>query len=67
MPTTIDRHEVQRMMSDGAYLLDVRHREDYDAEHIRGAISLPVKSLDQETTSQLDRAHPLITYCWDSQ
>lgn len=67
MPKTIDRETVQRMMADNAQLVDVRSREDYDGEHIRGAISLPIKSLDRETAAQLDASRPVITYCWDSQ
>jgi rhodanese-related sulfurtransferase len=67
MPTTIDRDEVQRMVAAGAQLLDVRHRDDHDAEHIRGAISLPVTMLDGESAAKLDRTSPLITYCWDHQ
>lgn len=67
MPTRIGRDDVQRMVSEGAQLVDVRPREDYEAEHLRGALSLPVKSLDGESAGQLERTRPVITYCWDSQ
>jgi rhodanese-related sulfurtransferase len=67
MPTPIDRHEVQRMVADGAQLVDVRLGEDYEAEHVRGAVSLPVKTLDRKSAAQLDRGRPVITYCWDYQ
>ena len=67
MPTTIDRDAVQRMMAEGAQLVDVRAAADYEAEHIRGAMSLPLKELDRERAAQLDRDRPVITYCWDSQ
>jgi rhodanese-related sulfurtransferase len=67
MPTRIGRDDVQRMVSEGAQLVDVRPREDYDAEHLRGAVNLPVKSLDRESAGRLDRSRPVITYCWDSQ
>ena len=65
MPTEIGHDEVQRLCAAGAYLLDVREREGYDAEHLPGAVSLPIKSLDRETTAGLDRDRPLITYCWE--
>jgi rhodanese-related sulfurtransferase len=67
MPTTIDRETVQQLMAENAQLVDVRSREDYDGEHIRGAISLPIESLDRESASRLDARRPAITYCWDSQ
>ncbi|MGH2617649.1 MAG: rhodanese-like domain-containing protein [Thermomicrobiales bacterium] len=65
MPTEIDHDDVQRLTADGALLLDVREREGYDAEHLPGAVSLPIKSLDREATAHLDRDRPLITYCWE--
>jgi rhodanese-related sulfurtransferase len=43
----------------------VREREGYDAEHLPGAVSLPIKSLDQQTAAHLDRNRPVITYCWE--
>jgi rhodanese-related sulfurtransferase len=65
MPVEIGHDEVQHLTTAGAYLLDVREREGYDAEHLPGAVSLPIKSLDQETTAHLDRNRPAITYCWE--
>ena len=65
MPTDIDHDELQRLTAAGALLLDVREREGYDAEHLPGAVSLPVKSLDAETTAGFERERPVITYCWE--
>jgi rhodanese-related sulfurtransferase len=65
MPTEIDHDEVQRLSAAGAYLLDVREREGYDAERLPGALSLPIKSLERETTADLDQNRPVITYCWE--
>ena len=65
MPTEIDHHEVQRLSAAGAYLLDVRDREGFDAEHLPGAVSLPIKMLDRETTDGLDRDRQAVTYCWE--
>ena len=65
MPEEIDHDEVQRLVAVGAYLLDVREREGYDAEHLPGAVSLPIKLLDRETAAHLDRNRPVITYCWE--
>jgi rhodanese-related sulfurtransferase len=65
MPVEIGHDEVQHLTAAGAYLLDVREREGYHAEHLPGAVSLPIKSLDQETAAHLDRNRPVITYCWE--
>ena len=65
MPTEIGHDEVQRLIVDGAYLLEVREREGFDAERLPGAVSLPIKSLDRETIAHLDPNQPVITYCWE--
>ena len=65
MPTDIDHEELQRLTGSGALLLDVREREGYDAEHLPGAVSLPIKALDAETTAGFARNPPVITYCWE--
>ncbi len=65
MPVEIDHDKVQQLIAAGAYLLDVREREGYDAEHLPGAVSLPIKKLDRETTAHLDRDRPVIAYCWE--
>ena len=65
MPVEIGHDEVQRLIAVGGYILDVREREGYDAERLPGAVSLPIKSLDRETTAHLDPHRPVITYCWE--
>jgi Rhodanese-related sulfurtransferase len=68
MPTEVGREEVQRLLAEGAQLVDVLPREDYDEEHIAGALNLPLKELDRETSAQLlDRGRPVIVYCNDYQ
>jgi rhodanese-related sulfurtransferase len=37
----IDRNDVQKMLGDGAQLVDVLSTKDYEAEHIPGAINIP--------------------------
>ncbi len=65
MPTGIDRNDVQRLMREGAQLVDVLPREDYDELHLAGAISIPLRELDARTVSVLDESAPVITYCND--
>ncbi len=65
MPRDIQRDEVQRLVAAGAQLVDVLPRAEYDAEHIAGAINIPLKELDAQSTTILDRDRPIIVYCWD--
>ncbi len=67
MPTFIDRQEVQRLVAAGAQLVEVLPQDEYEEEHLPGAISIPLKTLTRDTASQLDRNRPVITYCNDYQ
>jgi rhodanese-related sulfurtransferase len=65
MPTTVDRAAVERLVADGAQLVEVLPRDEYDEEHLPGAIHLPLKSLDADGVRVLDRGRPVVVYCWD--
>ena len=67
MPTPIDRDEVQRLLAEGAELVEVLPPAEYEEEHIPGAINIPLKTLDAETTRRLERERPVIVYCHDYQ
>jgi rhodanese-related sulfurtransferase len=64
---SIRRDEVQRLLGEGAQLVEVLPREEYEEEHIAGAINIPLKELNRETARQLDRGRPVIVYCDDYQ
>ena len=65
MPKEIDRPGLRRMVEAGAQLVEVLPAEEYLEEHLPGAISLPLRRLDTEATSVLDKTRPVIVYCWD--
>jgi rhodanese-related sulfurtransferase len=67
MPRAIDRDRVQELVREGAQLVEVLPREDYEEEHLPGAISIPLKELNAAGASGLDRARPVIVYCYDYQ
>jgi rhodanese-related sulfurtransferase len=67
MPTDIDRDEVQRLVADGAQLVDALPADDYADGHLAGAINISLKKLDRDSARQLDMARPVITYCYDYQ
>lgn len=66
MPTPIARDEVQRLVAEGAQLCEVLDADEYEEEHLPGALRLPLKSLTHETArAALDRGRPVVVYCWD--
>ncbi len=67
MPTDVQRDEVRRLLAAGAQLVDVLPAAEYAAEHIAGAINIPLKALNRETAARLDPSRPIIVYCWDHQ
>ncbi len=66
MPRTVDLAGVRELLERGAQLVEVLPREEYDELHLPGAISIPLKTLDAHTAAQLDRARPVVAYCWDA-
>ena len=63
MPIPITRHEVQRLMQDeDALLVEVLPAQEYEDEHIKGAINMPLKRLDRESTGALNKDQPIILY-----
>ncbi len=65
MPLDIDRDGIQRLMPRGAQIVDVLPANEYVEQHLPGAINIPLKELDADTAAALDRAKPVIVYCWD--
>ena len=59
----INRDEAMKMVAaKKAIYVDVRGKEQYDIEHIKGAISMPIGEL-QARMQELPKDKFLITYC----
>jgi len=68
MPTPIDRHELERLLAEEqVQLVEMLPVAEYAEEHLPGAINIPLKELDRETTRQLNRERPVVVYCHDYQ
>ena len=67
MPEPIDRDRVQELIRAGAQVVEVLPNEEYEDEHLPGAINIPLKELNADTAAQLDRTRPVIVYCYDYQ
>lgn len=67
MPTNADRNKVQELVEAGAQLVEVLATKEYEAEHLPGAINIPLKKLNRKTAEDLDRNRPVVVYCYDYQ
>jgi rhodanese-related sulfurtransferase len=62
----VSRQEVQQLMARGAQVADVLPAEEYQEDHLPGAIHLPLARIETEARTALDPSRPVIVYCWDS-
>ena len=55
----------EKIINDGAILLDVRTKEEYNEKHIDGASLLPLDIIDIDSISQIvsEKDTPIIVYC----
>ncbi len=65
MPQHIERERLRELVKAGAQLVEVLPAAEYDEEHLPGATNIPLRKLDREAPERLDRARPVIVYCWD--
>jgi rhodanese-related sulfurtransferase len=65
MPRVIERDEVRRLIEQGAQLIEVLPKEEFEEEHLPGAINIPLRRIDAEAAERLDRSRPVVVYCWD--
>jgi rhodanese-related sulfurtransferase len=65
VPKNVTRQDVQRLVATGAQVVEVLPREEYDALHIAGAVSVPLKELSVRARVELHASQPVITYCHD--
>jgi len=57
--------EVKQLLDQGAQLVDVLGEDEFEHDHLPGAINIPLKQLDATTASRLDRDRPVLVYCND--
>ena len=65
MPTRIEIDRLRELLDGGAQLVEVLPAEEFEEEHLPGAINIPLKELDAESTATLDKSNPVVVYCWD--
>jgi rhodanese-related sulfurtransferase len=65
MVKTIDRERIDQLVKQGAQLVEVLPAEEFTEDHLPGAVSHPLRQLDEEA-GQIDRKRAVIVYCWDA-
>jgi rhodanese-related sulfurtransferase len=58
----VSREEAEKLVEDGAQLVDVRAEHEWDAGRIEGASHLPLAEL-AERTAEIDKGRPVVLYC----
>jgi rhodanese-related sulfurtransferase len=66
MAAKVTAEQVRELVDGGGQLLEVLPREEYEEQHLPGAISIPLKELDADAVAGLSRDKAAIVYCWDS-
>src|SRR3954454_23611829 len=65
MSSRVEIDGIRELLDAGAQLVEVLPQEEYDEEHLPGAINIPMKTLDAESTATLDKLNPVVVYFWD--
>jgi len=50
---------------EGAQLVEVLPKAEFEEDHLPGAIHLPLRRLETEALTLLSPDRPVILYCWD--
>jgi rhodanese-related sulfurtransferase len=66
VPKEIDVAAVRRLADEGAQLVEVLPKTEYEEQHLPGAINLPLRRIEADARERLDDTRPVIVYCWDS-
>lgn len=62
LPAEIDVDEAYQLVQDGAFLLDVRTQEEYDAQHVPGVTLIPLDQLESRV-NEVPTDKPVVVIC----
>jgi rhodanese-related sulfurtransferase len=62
----VQRQEAQSLIDNGAQVVEVLGAEEFEEDHLPGAINIPLRQLDKQATEKLDPTRPVLVYCWES-
>jgi rhodanese-related sulfurtransferase len=61
-----ERAEVQGLIGRGVQVVEVLGPEEFEEDHLPGAINIPLRELETQAGRLLDRNRPVLVYCTDS-
>ena len=61
----LQRQEVLELIDDGAQLVEVLPADEFDEDHLPGALNIPLRDIET-AEERLDMNAPVAVYCWDS-
>ena len=62
MVIDIDRQTLLELTESGVQIVDVLPEREYESGHIPGAVNIPLKKLNAETVTVLQRDKPVVVY-----
>jgi rhodanese-related sulfurtransferase len=62
----LQRQRVRELIDEGAQVVEVLPREEFEEDHLPGAIHIPLRKIEAEAADRLDKSRPVVLYCWDS-
>jgi rhodanese-related sulfurtransferase len=63
----IDLRQFLELQNHGAQVVEVLPQRQYEGQHIPGATNLPLSKFNSARLATLDKARPVVVYCWDYQ
>lgn len=62
----LGRQAVRDLIDRGAQIVEVLGPEEFEEDHLPGAVNIPLRRIETEAAKKLDKNAPVILYCWDS-
>jgi phage shock protein E len=60
------RDQVRSLIDQGAQVVEVLGPEEFEEDHLPGAINVPLRKIEKEARARLDPTRAVVVYCWDS-
>ncbi|WP_434977928.1 rhodanese-like domain-containing protein [Daejeonia sp. YH14] len=59
----LEKTDYAELVENGAIILDVRSKDEFNSGHIKGAVNIPVNILQNNLSKLKDKNKPIITCC----
>ena len=60
------RDDVRELIDQGAQVVEVLERRQFEAAHLPGAVHIPAWELTREQAATLDPSRAVVVYCFDT-